>query len=289
MTVSLDDIFNDDSLFDELTSDEALFSTQRYRRTVQSADKIATRKRMATGFEHYQVLFQSVQADIASGRRQIIPIAQSEISQNSPIKQGNFYIDNGLMLYVNKIYHPETGQEVLESTNRRYKVHTVYENGTENHIWLLSLISSLYDKKRSGRLVTESLADISLMGEETADDYTTGYIYVVKYAGQDRRFLDMANLYKIGVAKNLQQRLANTVNEATYLFAPVQLVQSFELHNINAKKVESYLHHTLADKRVDLTTQSPTGKEVRVTEWFIVDLPEVEQILNQMVVEVQKN
>lgn len=288
MTDTLDDILNDDSLFEEFAPASKLFDTRRYQGTVRVADKIATRKRMTTGFDHYQTLFQSVQADIASGRRQIIPISEVEISQKSPIKKGNFYIDNGLMLYVNSIYHPETGEEVPESTNRKYKVHTVYQNGTENHIWLLSLVSSLYDTKRSGRLVTELVQDISLLGEERVNYHTTGYIYVVQYAGQDQRFLEMTNLYKIGVANNLEQRLANTVNEATYLFAPVQLVQSFEIQNMNAKKVEAYLHHALADKRVEFVTDSPTGKEVRVTEWFIVDLAEVEQVLNQMVVDVQK-
>lgn len=90
----------------------------------------------------------AVRADLADGSRQIRNISDVEISQKSPIKQGNFYIDNGVMLYVDKIYNPETGQEVSESTDRKYKVHTVYENGTENFIWLLSLVSSLYDKKK---------------------------------------------------------------------------------------------------------------------------------------------
>ncbi|TWT16515.1 GIY-YIG nuclease family protein [Streptococcus sp. sy010] len=288
MLKTLDDILEDDSLF-ESSSDSRLFNTKRYRHTITAVDKKASRKRMKTDFTPYQVLFQSVQADIASGKRQIKSISDVEISQKSPIKKGNFYIDNGIMLYVAKIYHPDTKEEFSESTTRKHKVHLIYENGTENHIWLLSLVSSLYDTKRSGRLVTESLDEIDLLSEQVDNNVTTGHIYVVKYAGQDQRFLSMANLYKIGVAKDIQKRLCNTVNEATYLFAPVQLIESFEIQNMEAKEVESYLHHVLADKRVDLVTQSSTGKEIRVTEWFIVDLEHVRQILNQLTVELQKN
>ncbi|MGT2832537.1 GIY-YIG nuclease family protein [Streptococcus halotolerans] len=286
--IDLDDILNDDSLFEDFESDDSLFNTKRYRRTVTAADKVATRQRVKSGFDYYQRLFQAVQADIASGKRQIISISKVEISQKSPIKQGNFYIDNGIMLYVNKIYNPKNGQEVSESTNRKYKVHTVYANGTENHIWLLSLISSLYDKKRSGQLVTERLEDISLLSNQETDYRTTGYIYVVKYAGQDQQLLQMKNLYKIGVATNIKQRLANTVNEATYLFAPVTLVKSFEIQNIDARKIETYLHHTLADKRIELSTISPRGKEIKINEWFIVNLDEIDSIINKMIVEVQK-
>ena len=222
----LDDILSDDSLFEGLELDSKLFDSKRYKRTVSVKTKSHQRKSMGNHFSYYKNLFMAVRADLADGSRQIRNISDVEISQKSPIKQGNFYIDNGVMLYVDKIYNPETGQEVSESTDRKYKVHTVYENGTENFIWLLSLVSSLYDKKRNGRLVTEKIEDLKIMGEK---HITTGYIYVVKYAGKDERFLKMENLYKIGYAKDITKRLSNTENESTYLYSPVKLVTSYEI------------------------------------------------------------
>ena len=150
----LDDILSDDSLFEGLELDSKLFDSKRYKRTVSVKTKSHQRKSMGNHFSYYKNLFMAVRADLADGSRQIRNISDVEISQKSPIKQGNFYIDNGVMLYVDKIYNPETGQEVSESTDRKYKVHTVYENGTENFIWLLSLVSSLYDKKRNDSYVT---------------------------------------------------------------------------------------------------------------------------------------
>ncbi|MDW8681984.1 GIY-YIG nuclease family protein [Streptococcus suis] len=290
MMDDLDDILNDDSLFENFETDRTLFSTKRYQGTVRSRSKSSSRQRVQTGFDTYRKLFTQVHADIACGKRQIKSIEETSqgnrISRKNPIKQGNFYVDNGIMLYVVKIYDPQTNVEVGQSTDRKYKVHIVYENGTENHVWLLSLISSLYDKKRSGRLVTEPLDTISMLGEETAHYHTTGYIYIVKYAGTDNRFLELDNLYKIGVATDIKKRLSNSPNEATYLYAPVHLVASYEIQNVSANKLEKYLHDAFSDKRVQLETISPTGKKVSVTEWFVVELEQIEQKINELFIQL---
>ncbi|HEM3717275.1 TPA: GIY-YIG nuclease family protein [Streptococcus suis] len=286
MIDDLDDILNDDELFENFETDKSLFSTKRYQGTVRASSRSSSRKRIQTGLEVYRNLFTQVHADIASGRRHIKSIEEASqgnrISRKNPIKQGNFYVDNGVMLYVAKIYDPHTNVEVNQSTDRKYKVHIVYENGTENQVWLLSLISSLYDKKRSGRLVTEPLDSISMLGEEAPIYHTTGYIYIVKYAGNDNRFLELDNLYKIGVATDIKKRLSNSQNEATYLFAPVHLVASYDIQNASANKLEKYLHDTFSDKRVQLETVSPTGKKISVNEWFVVELEEIDQKINEL-------
>lgn len=119
----LEDILSDDSLFDGLELDNNLFDSKRYKRTVSVKTKSHQRKAMGNHFSYYKNLFMAVRADLADGSRQIRKISDInvEISRNSPIKQGNFYIDNGVMLYVDKIYNPETGQEVSESTDRKYR------------------------------------------------------------------------------------------------------------------------------------------------------------------------
>lgn len=284
----LEDILADDSLFEGFETDDQLFNTKRYKRTVAVTSQSSQRKRVRGSFDPYQYLFDQVKSDIAQGLRQIKSfddhsIQGDKISQDNPIKKGNFYVDNGVMLYVAKIYDPQTGQEVAESTNRDYKTHLVYENGTENHIWLLSLISSFYDRKRHGRFVTEKLSDLTMMGERAI---TTGFVYVVAYAGDDQRFLNMTNLYKIGYAKDVVKRLQGTENQATYLYAPVREVARFEVQNLDARKVETYIHHAFADKQVSLSVSAPNGKMIEVTEWFIITIDEIKELVNQMVVAV---
>ena len=98
----------------------------------------------------------------------------------------------------------------------------------------------------------------------------------------------MDNLYKIGVATDIKKRLSNSQNEATYLFAPVHLVASYEIQNVSASKLEKYLHDAFCDKRVQLETISPTGKKVSVNEWFVVTLDEVEEVIHHLIVKLQK-
>ena len=62
---------------------------------------------------------------------------------------------------------------------------------------LLSLVSSLYDSTRNGRIVTP-VDDV-----DNSMFTTTGFVYVVKYAGDNKELKNMDNLYKIGKTKNL--------------------------------------------------------------------------------------
>ncbi len=285
---NLDDILSDESLFADLEMDQNLFSNERYRRTVAVKARSSQRKRMNEGFNEYKWRFTQVQDDVARGHRKIKSFDDihtgDKISKENPIKQGSFYIDNGIMLYIDRIYDPKTGESKQSSTNRNDKIHVVYENGTENDVKLLSLISSLYDTKRLGRFVTDVI-DKSL--DDSGKSITTGYIYVVRYAGKDPRFLHMENLYKIGFAKDVKKRLDNTANESTYLFAPVELVCEFEVQNIDVRKVEKYIHHRLADKRVDLSVVAPNGRQMTIKEWFLIDLENIQYIINKMVIDLQ--
>ena len=284
----LDDILSDESLFADLEMDQNLFSNERYRRTVAVKASSSQRKRMSEGFNEYKWRFAQVQDEVARGYRIIKSFDDihtgDKISKENPIKQGSFYIDNGIMLYIDRIYDPKTGDSKESSTTRNDKIHVVYENGTENDVKLLSLISSLYDKKRNGRFVTEVINNL-MEGDDKS--IITGYIYVVRYAGEDPQFLNMENLYKIGCAKNIKKRLDNTANESTYLFAPVKLVCQFEVQNIDVRKVEKYIHHVLADKRLDLSVVAPNGRQMTIKEWFLIDLESIQDIINKMVIDLQ--
>ena len=288
MIDDLNDILADDSLFKDLELDTSLFSNQRYKRTVFLKTKSSKRKQMGIQFDRYKKLFDEVRADLSNGYRKIKAFddiySGSKISKANPIKQGNFYIDNGVMLYIDRIYDPETNESKPVSTNRNDRVFLVFENGTKNDMKLLSLISSLYDKKRNGRFVTDKY-DIEVI--ENEKNITTGYIYIAQYAGSDIRFLNMANLYKIGFAKDVKRRLANSKNEATYLFAPVKIICTFEIQNVDARKVETYLHHMLANRKLELSLTAPNGKVITVNEWFAIDLDEIQNIINKLIVDLQ--
>ncbi|WP_334117516.1 GIY-YIG nuclease family protein, partial [Ligilactobacillus sp.] len=122
----------------------------------------------------------------------------------------------------------------------------------------------------------------------TGDDYKTGYIYVLKSLSEDPQIANIKSLYKIGFTKNsVQQRIANAENESTYLYAPVKVVEQFQVINLNPEKLETAIHHVLEDYRLDVSIKAPNGKVITPREWFVIDLPKVEEIVNAIVTKLQ--
>jgi len=262
---SLDDILNDDTLFEKKDKVDSLLDLSRYKRTINVADKYSVRKR-ASHFERYEPLFKLVQKEIANGTRKIIPV---DTEKN--IKPGKFYIDkNGY---------------------RNAKLHLIYENGTENKgILLRSFASNLFDNARHGRMVTEVMSDV--MGETTVEEraaeyLTTGYIYVVKSFSSNPEISKYQNLYKIGFASgSVEERISNAKNEATYLYAPVKIVATWEVQNFSGRKLETVIHHRFADKQLQISVPTVNGKIENPKEWYIVSLEEIEEAINDIIVKL---
>lgn len=265
----------DDILGDELIKDdfEGLFDVSRYRKTINAADKIGRRKH-AKNFEEFEKLFEEVHADIASGKRKIIPFEQYDI------QEGNFYVQNGVMLYVVKIgefYTDKVGE-------RNAKMHVVYENGTENKSLLFrSLASSLYATKRYGRMVT-NIVDENTLAKSFGEEYTTGYIYVLQSLSPNEEIAKIKNLYKIGFTRgDIEKRIANAEREVTYLNAPVRVVLSAEVKNVDSQKLERTLHHFFEDRQVIFQNDSYK----KATEWYVVPLDEIQKKINEVFVRLQ--
>jgi len=278
---SLDDILNDDTLFEKKDKVDSLLDLSRYKRTINVADKYSVRKR-ASHFERYEPLFKLVQKEIANGTRKIIPV---DTEKN--IKPGKFYIDNGILLYVLSM-----GDYYIDKNGyRNAKLHLIYENGTENKgILLRSFASNLFDNARHGRMVTEVMSDV--MGETTVEEraaeyLTTGYIYVVKSFSSNPEISKYQNLYKIGFASgSVEERISNAKNEATYLYAPVKIVATWEVQNFSGRKLETVIHHRFADKQLQISVPTVNGKIENPKEWYIVSLEEIEEAINDIIVKL---
>lgn len=266
----------DDILGDELIKDDffdGLLDVSRYRKTINAADKIGRRKH-AKNFEKFEKLFEEVHADIASGKRKIIPFEQYDI------QEGHFYVQNGVMLYVVKIgefYTDKVGE-------RNAKMHVVYENGTENKSLLFrSLASSLYATKRYGRMVTD-IVDENTLAKSFGEEYTTGYIYVLQSLSPNEEIAKIKNLYKIGFTRDaIEKRIANAESEVTYLNAPVRVVLSAEVKNVNSQKLERTLHHIFEDRQVIFQNDSYK----KATEWYVIPLDEIQKKINEVFVGLQ--
>ena len=270
--LNLDDILGSDDMIDDFSD---LLDVSRYRRTVNAADKIGRRKH-ASHFEKYKSLFDQVHADIASGRRQIIPFEQYDIHEN------RFYIQNGVMMYIVSI---SKDTFIADNGKTNARMHVVYENGTDNkNLLLQSLASSLYSTERHGRMVTEPV-DEETLAESFGEEFTTGYIYVLKSLSTNPDISKWNNLYKIGFTRNdVESRIANAENDVTYLNAPVKVMLSAEVQNVNAQLLERTLHHAFQDKQVVFQD----GNFKKATEWYMVPLNDIEAKINEVIAGLQK-
>lgn len=278
---SLEDILNDDTLFEKKEKIESLLDLSRYKRTIHAADKYSVRKR-ANHFEQYEPLFKLVQKEISNGTRKIIPV---DTEKN--IEAGKFYIVTGILLYVKSVGNYYTDK----NGKRNAKLHLIYENGTENNgILLRSFASSLFDKTRQGRMVTEVISDV--MGEtsvqERASEYvTTGYIYVVKSLSLNPEISKYKNLYKIGFSRgSVEHRVNNAENEATYLYAPVKIIATWKVQNFSGQKLETVIHHRFEEKRLQISIPTANGKIENPKEWYIISMDEIETSIDDIIIKL---
>ena len=94
-------------------------------------------------------------------------------------------------------------------------------------------------------------------------------------------------LHKIGVTGgDVQKRIANAVNDPTFLLAEVEIVAEFKLFDINRAKVENLLHRFFSAARLELKISDRFGKPVQPREWFLVPLPAIKEAIDLSLIHI---
>lgn len=281
---SLDDILADDSaLFGDegQTINSKLFDTRKLnkikREQENQPERVSQRHHM-DGFEKYEPLFKQVQADLASGKRRLVPFKNYEILLH------HFYVLRGQLLYIEAIGdRKQTSNKSNRKTDAR--LHVIYENGTENTPLLNGLAASMYG--RNGKIVTEPNDDFKL----SSDDQVTGYIYVLKSESDNpavKRVQENHSLYKVGYTSgSVEKRIANAENESTYLYGPVKVCEEIQVANLDSEALETAIHHALANYRLDVDIKAPNGRMIHPREWFVTDLDTINNVVNEIITKIQ--
>lgn len=283
---SLDDILGDDSILfgdsNQNTVNSKLFDTKKLReirrKQENQPEKFSQRHQMAD-FEKYEPLFKKVQAELASGKRQLRPFKNYEILLH------HFYVLKGQLLYIEAVGDRKlTNNKSQRKTDAR--LHVIYENGTENTPLLNGLAASMYG--RNGKIVTEPDNDFELSPGEV-----TGYIYVLKSESDNpeiRRVQEEHSLYKVGYTTgSVEKRVANAENEPTYLYGPVKVCEEFQVSNLDSEALETAIHHALANYRLDVDIKALNGRIIHPREWFVTDLSTINDVVNEIVAKLQMN
>ncbi|TAM89559.1 MAG: GIY-YIG nuclease family protein [Candidimonas sp.] len=269
-TASEDGAVDIDELAAELgdvasASDITMLRHVRTSAEKRAAEEIADRK-PCEDFDAFKPLFERVQTEVKTGLRQAQPID----ARNRAVEAGDFFVLDGVMLYVADVGKPlkTTAREV----DRRLRL--IFSNGTESNLLLRSLQRAFYDDPAARRLVSPEGGQLSFGGELETDDVESGTIYVLRslsdlpYVAQNRDLI-----HKIGVTGGrVETRIANAEHDATYLLAKVEVVATYKLAGINRTRMEHLFHRLFASARLDITIDDRFGHPVQPEEWFLVPL-----------------
>ena len=275
----LEEILNDPIL--EMTEKErSLFEMPEDMKKViekkrSKAEYVAQRK-PCEDFYKYQPMFEKVHEDLRKGIRSLVKLSKTE-----SIETGQYFIIDGQMLYLDKM-----GEKQWNRQNKRYDGRTrcIYENGTESDILLQTLRKNVMDY---GYALTEPQEDTHKKFFKESDikrtDKVTGYIYVLRSLSNNPSIKELNNLYKIGFSTtSVEERIANAEKEPTYLMAPVEIIETYKIVNMNSHIFETIIHQLFNAVNLQISVTDNNGEIHKPKEWFIVPLHVINTVIEKI-------
>ena len=226
------------------------------------ADYIANRTHI-DDFSLYYPLFCTVQTDVEKNIRKIVPFSTADI------KAGTFCIAGGILCLIEEVYEPERTSDGRMDN----RLHVVFANHTESYMFSDTLRKLM--SKKNGRTITEP--EKSVFGfkdnERLPEDRDTGYIYILRSLSDEPEVKQFGkDFYKIGyTCGSVEKRIANAEKEATYLRAPVNIVEKWRCTNINPRTLETFLHKFLQGGQIKIRVNDRDGSQI-ASEWYNVPI-----------------
>lgn len=245
-----------DPLDDPLLSDDiGIFEVRDELKPMARPDYIADRQ-PCPDFERFEPLFDEVRKNVEDGARKPQPFRQERVDL------GEFFVLKGQLVHV-----ADVRDEHRRNGKPDARLRVIFDNGTESNLLMSSLVRRLYEDKDAQRIGTTDAGPLF-------DGARTGLVYVLRSLSDKP---EAQGLLKIGTTSgSVEDRIARAETQSTFLFAPVTVVETFELTGHSAKEAEKRIHHALRAYHVTLRVTGPDGRIFRATEWFKASLEVVE-------------
>lgn len=270
---------DDDALLGELgvnSSYKADLTTLKHVKPTaekKAAEEIG-RRSLCDDFINFKNLFIQIQADLKSGIRKTF-----RFKEDASVNKGEYFILGGQVAYISEV--GELIQDAFSKWDGRLRI--IFDNGTESNILMRSFQKALY-KDESGRRISDPDAG-PLFGSIVAEEDTeSGTIYVLRSKSELPEIKSNANLlHKIGVTGNdVEKRIGNPQIDPTFLMADVEIVATYELYNINRKKLENLLHTFFGNARLNISITDRFGNPTFPREWFLVPLFIIDEVVSKI-------
>jgi hypothetical protein len=289
---------DDDALMAELEGiDQTVRLTElkhvRSRVEIQTAEEIANRER-CEDYGTFKPVFDHIRLDLKTGARQAVRFggkdsgeeaktfgARKELleNKNAAVKQGDVFILDGQLVLIAEL--GDTFKAPNGDTDARMRA--IYDNGTQSNILMRSLQRALYKDQTGRRVVKPDLGPLFLEAREDGD-VESGTIYVLRSKSSHPFVAEHRDLiHKIGVTGGkVETRIANAVNESTYLLAEVEVIATYALVGIDRTKLENLLHRIFAPAQIQIEILDRFGHPVQPREWFLVPLHVIDEAVRRI-------
>ncbi len=271
----LRDLFSD-PLLDVSDKELTLFNLPADMKRVMEGKRLQpdhyAQRKTCEDFELYRPLFEKVQKELNEGKRDLI-----KTSKTSNLDEGHYYVVGGQLLLLESIREKKTNRSGMIDGRTR----CIYEDGTESDILLQTLRSNvLYE----GYGVTDPQDKTDQEFASLAEgDKSTGYIYILRSLSPNPEIANVKNLYKIGFTINsVEERVANAEHEPTYLMAPVQIMSTAQILNMNSHMFETLVHQVFQAVNFQIKVYDDNGIEHEPSEWYVAPLEIIELVIQKI-------
>lgn len=225
-------------------------------------------------FHLYQNGFARVHSELRAGKRNLV-----KASRTDNMQEGHYYVVDGQMVYLQSVGKAKRAPNGTKDARTR----CIFENGTESDLLLQTLRKNVVE---NGYAITETEEEMAqsligkLSGKLQDGDKVTGYIYVLSSLSTNPEIAELENLYKIGfTTQTVEERIANAVNDPTYLMAPVRIEASYKIINMGSHRFETLIHQVLGAVQLQVSVMDGKGNICHPKEWYIVPMHMIENII----------
>ena len=269
--VTLEDLVHNDpySLLDDEWDESVTTLTNVAHKDRLAPDYIARRK-YCEDFGNYRAMFQSIHDNMEQGKTKLA------IYNPKDLIPGRFYVLGGILVYLKSVDGDVKNYTYESGERERFDGRTecIFDNGTVSNMLYRSLDKALQKDGYSLTTIQESIA-----AEPDPNDVEYGYIYVLK--SHHRQLREMPDVYKIGcTTTSVYERIKNARNESTYLYADVDVIQTFRCFNMSVRKLEDKIHSFFDKVRLNVNIPDESGAIFSPREWFHVNVEVIEEAIN---------
>lgn len=244
-----------------LADSSGIFEVRDQLQPKAAPDYVADRQR-CPDFDRFVPLFDDVRQAVSKGIRKPQPFRQERV------EVGEFFVLKGQLIYVASMHEEHERNGRLDS-----RLRVIFDNGMESNLLMTSLVRRLYEDKAAKRIGTSNAGPL-FQGART------GYVYVLRSkAGKP----EIQGLLKVGTtAGAVEDRIARADTQSSFLYADVEVVETYELMGHSAKEAESFIHKALRAYHVPLKVTGPDGRVHNATEWFKVSEGQVAAVMRKL-------